>query len=155
MPPSSELIMAVPNVLSALALTEDGAAAIKRANPFPSLLAVFCHPRYAMPNSRCLLNEMASIVGTGLDEIMRHVSSLRPLVIDAVVGTIRRVATLGKELEEAESKDGAGDDGEEEREAAMNRLAQYASNVGQILEQILHTEEHVSPFAEAGGLDAA
>ena len=42
--------MAVPNVLSALALTEDGANAIKDANPFPALLRLFYHPKYAMPN---------------------------------------------------------------------------------------------------------
>ena len=33
-------------------------------------------------------------------------------------------------------------------------LMQYALNFGQILEQILHNDEHCDPFVEAGGLDA-
>ena len=66
LPPVPELIMALPNVISALALTEDGAKAVKEANPFPSMLRLFHNPNYAMPKSRCLLNEMTAIVGTGL-----------------------------------------------------------------------------------------
>ena len=38
LPPVPELMMALPNVISALALTEDGAKAVKETNPFPSML---------------------------------------------------------------------------------------------------------------------
>ena len=68
--------MSVPNVISALALTEQGATDVKNANPFPAVLDIFCSPKYVMPSSRCLLNEVGAIVGTGLDEIMRHVPLL-------------------------------------------------------------------------------
>ena len=53
--PSAELIMALPNVIMALSLTEAGAKAVAEANPFPSILSIFCSPSYVMPNSRCLL----------------------------------------------------------------------------------------------------
>ena len=53
--PSAELIMALPNVIMALSLTEAGAKAVAEANPFPSMLSIFCSPSYVMPNSRCLL----------------------------------------------------------------------------------------------------
>jgi hypothetical protein len=46
MPPSSELIMALPNVLSALARIEEGAKIVKEANPFPSKFSIFCSPQY-------------------------------------------------------------------------------------------------------------
>ena len=39
-------------------------------------------------------------------------------------------------------------------ENERTRLIQYILNFGQLLEQILHNEDHVEPFVEAGGLDA-
>ena len=61
--PSAELIMALPNVIVALSLTEASAKAVAEANPCPALLSIFCSPKYVMPNSRCHLNEMAAIIG--------------------------------------------------------------------------------------------
>ena len=158
LPRVPELIMAVPNVLSALALTEDGANAVKEANPFPAMLRLFYHPKYAMPKSRCLLNEMTAIVGTGLDEIMRHVQSMRPLILDAIAEAMNKVAALGEELALKELQqewtppkmDLPASDLENERSCLM----QYALNFGQLLEQILHNEDHCEPFVTAGGLDA-
>ena len=158
LPAVPELIMAIPNVLAALALTEDGATAVKEANPFPALLRLLYHPKYSMPNSRCMLIEMTAILGTGLDEIMRHVNSMRPLVCEAIAEAMNNVAALGEELSRKESElertipeiDRAASDLENERSCLM----QYALNFGQVLEQILHNEDHCEPFAEAGGLEA-
>ena len=158
LPAVPELIMAVPNVLSALSLTEDGAKAVKEANPFPAILRIFHHPKYAMPKSRCLLNEMTAIVGTGLDEIMRHVQSLRQLVLDAIAEAMNNVADFGEELAAKETRQGclntAMDMPASEMENERSCLMQYALNFGQLLEQILHNEDHCEPFVAAGGLDA-
>mmetsp|Transcript_3628 Transcript_3628/g.8298 ORF Transcript_3628/g.8298 Transcript_3628/m.8298 type:complete len:4344 (+) Transcript_3628:221-13252(+) len=159
LPAVPELIMAVPNVLSALALTEDSAQAVKDANPFPALLRIFHHPKYAMPQSRCLLNEMTAIVGTGLDEIMRHVNSLRPLVCDAIVEAMNTVSAFGDELllEEEKSQDSTSPEDSAKTASLENQrscLMQYVLNFGQILEQVLHTEDHCDPFISAGGLEA-
>jgi hypothetical protein len=158
LPPVAELIMALPSVLSAMSLTHDGATAVLEANPFPGLLAIFYNPAFAMPKSRCMLNEMTSIVGTGLDEVMRHVPRLRPLVMKAIVEAMMNVVNMGSELakdEEALDLIANPDDKQlaslEERRTC---LMQYATNFGQMLEQILHNEEHCEPFVNAGGLDA-
>lgn len=155
LPPVPELIMAIPNVISALALTEDGAAIVAERNPFPSLLRLFYHPAYAMPRSRCLLNEMTAIIGTALDEIMRHVDRLKPLVLIAIAEAMNRVALDAEDLLSREEKGKPsvaleGNTIEDERSC----LIQYVLNFGQLLEQILHNEEHCEPFVEAGGLDA-
>ena len=63
--PSGKLIMALPNVLTAISLMKAGARVIAAADHFPTLLSVFCAPGYIIPDSRCLLNKMAIIVGTG------------------------------------------------------------------------------------------
>lgn len=158
-PPIPELIMTIPSVIAALALTEDGANVVKSANPFPALVKIFAHPKYAMPQSRCLLNEMAAVVGTGLDEIMRHTTSLRSLVTLSISEVLNYVAEIGEKLamDEKDSDHGSrksagptATDLENQRSCLM----QYAVNFGQLLEQILHTEEHAEPFVKAGGLKA-
>eukprot|EP00980_Cylindrotheca_fusiformis_P007262 scaffold1525_cov142-Cylindrotheca_fusiformis.AAC.62 len=158
LPAVPELIMAVPNVISALALTEDGANAVKEANPFPAILRIFYHSKYAMPQSRCLLNEMTAIVGTGLDEIMRHVTTLRPLVCRGIADAMNEVAEFGESLlNREEAKDNTAPQMEmpaSQLENERSCLMQYALNFGQILEQILHTEDHCEPFVVAGGLGA-
>eukprot|EP00934_Nitzschia_sp_Nitz4_P006861 Nitzschia sp. Nitz4//scaffold116_size91068//11601//24470//NITZ4_004949-RA/size91068-processed-gene-0.22-mRNA-1//1//CDS//3329533551//6851//frame0 len=159
LPAVPELIMAVPNILSALALTEDGAKVIKEANPFPALLKLFYHPKYAMPFSKCLLNETTAIVGTGLDEMMRHVNSLKPLICEAIAKAMNKVADIGEDLARREKelppqvhgRDSPASVIENERTCLM----QYTMNFGQVLEQILHNDDHSEPFVTAGGLDAA
>ena len=118
--PNTDLITCVPNVLAALSLTESGARSVREADPFGPLLAVFASRKFAMPNSRCLLSEMAAIVGTGLDEIMRHTPSLSETVMKAVVRVIRRVVYLGKKLAAKEADvDGQGEECERERTYIM------------------------------------
>jgi len=157
LPASAELIMAVPNVLSALALTEQGARDVKNANPFPALLDIFCSPKYVMPSSRCLLNEVGAIVGTGLDEIMRHVPSLGGIVNNAIVDTLSRIVSFGKEVVEKEKARDVPVDGappSREIEGLRTCLVQYAYNISQLLEQVLHHESHCGSFVDRGGLDA-
>lgn len=161
-PDSTEFIMAIPNVLSALALTEDGAKRIREANPFPSLLSIFCSRKYGMPHTRCLLNEMGGIIGTGLDELMRHVRSLKPLIMKALVGTMKRILFLGEQLlkDEAifeEQRPNLEDELVETMlknlEHSRTYIMQYTYNIGQLLDQILHNEDHCSPFVDVGGID--
>ena len=154
--PSAELIMAIPNVLMALSLTEAGAKSIAESNPFQALLSIFVSPKYVMPNSRCLLNEMSSIIGTGMDELMRHNPSLKVLVLRAIVLVMKRVVYLGKKLIEDEdaATTTAGGEGSEDLETARTRLMQYTSNIAQLLEQILHTDDHIGSFITEGGFDA-
>jgi len=151
--PSPELIMALPNVIMALSLTEAGAKVVAEANPFPAMMSVFCNPKYVMPNSRCLLNEMAAILGTGLDECMRHNPSLKTKCLKAVVQTMKRVVTMGQELM-AEEDAAVVTPPTKDLETARTCLIQYGYNIVQLLEQVVHSEDHVSSFVAAGGFDA-
>ena len=157
-PPVPELIMSIPAILAALALTEAGATKIKERNPFPGLLKIFYHPKYAMPRSRCLLNEMTSIVGTGLDEIMRHVPSLSKLICKAISEAMMEVVSYGNLVSKNECDlPTTGQDAVRvpiDVDHDRSCLIQYTLNFGQILEQILHNEDHCEPFVESGGLDA-
>jgi hypothetical protein len=135
----------------ALSLTEAGEAAVAEANPFPALMSIFCSPKYAIPNSRCLLNEMAAMIGTGLDEIMRHNPNLKTKCLEAVVQVIKRVVSMGRNLtSDEDSQHVAASNLENSRTILM----QYVYNVVQILEQILHVEDHIAPFVAVGGFES-
>jgi len=54
-------------------------------------MALMCLLKFSMPHSLCMLNEMASIIGTGLDEVMRHMPGIKSIVIKALVALIERV----------------------------------------------------------------
>jgi len=159
--PSAELIMALPNVIIALSLTEAGASAVAEANPFPALLSIFCSPKYVMPNSRCMLNEMGAIIGTGLDEFMRHNPNLKAICLTALVDVIRKIVLIGQKLITDEdcavvelAQDNATDRGSADLESSRTHLMQYGFNIIQLLEQILHSDDHLTPFVAAGGFDA-
>ncbi|EJK76587.1 hypothetical protein THAOC_01644 [Thalassiosira oceanica] len=127
--PNTDLITSVPNVVAALSLTESGARSVREADPFSPLLAVFASRKYAMPNSRCLLSEMAAIVGTGLDEIMRHTPSLSETVMKAVVRVIRRVVYLGKKLAAKETDEDSQGGGARGRGRTSCSMVSLQSNV--------------------------
>ena len=156
LPPTMELIMTLPQTIAALSLTADGATRVKAANPFPQLLSIFCSPKYAMPHSRCLLNDMAAMIGTGLDELMRHVDSLKPLIIDASVILIKNVVRIGKQVikDEIDSEGRKNSIEWQKVENSRSCFIQYAHNVGQIVDQVLQVEENCAPFADAGGIEA-
>jgi len=103
-----------------------------------------------MPNSRFLLNEMIAIVGTGLDEMMRHVPVLRSLGISALTNAVHRILVFGNHLLEKEKC--CKDDPNLINERTY--LIQHARNISQLLEQVLHNEEHSTPFVESGGLES-
>lgn len=152
-PCSSELITSLPNMISALCLTEDGRKKVIEVNPIPDLLGIMCSSKFAMPNNRCLLNEMASAIGGGIDELIRHVPSIKSKAIDAFVKMIERVEFIGRQVAIAEDQSLSTDSSYliKERRNARVCLMHYGNNVAQLLEQILRTEEHCAPFIDYGG----
>ncbi len=155
-PPIPELIMSLPNIILALSLTEDGRKKVIEVNPIPELMALMCSPKFCMPHSRCMLNEMASIIGTGLDEVMRHVPNIKSIVIKALVALVERVVHLGTVV--TQSEDHYRNKDENPLDATKNdkrvSLIHYASNVGQVLEHVLQNEDNCGDFVNSGGVDA-
>jgi hypothetical protein len=103
-------------------------------------------------------NEMTAIIRTGLDEIIRQVIKLKRLVFTAIAEAMNQVVVDAEDLivrkekilqfeEPSEAHRGATED---ERSCVI----QCVLNFGQLLEQILHSEDHCEPFVDTGGLDA-
>ena len=94
---------------------------------------------------------MAAIIGSGLDELMRHNPSLKTKCFKGIVLAMHRIVDIGKKLVSDEDKAVTPT---EELETSRTCLIQYSSNIVQLLEQIIHSEDHVAPFISAGGFDA-
>jgi hypothetical protein len=97
---------------------------------------------------------MASIFGTGLDEVIRHVPSLKPLCITALVDALKNIIGVGEALVSEEiaaqgTSPQVGDPLINKRTAFL----QYVNNFSNLLEQILARQDHASPFIAAGGVD--
>ncbi|KAG6844702.1 hypothetical protein H0H87_004578 [Tephrocybe sp. NHM501043] len=93
--PSIEVIQSVANAIGALCLNEVGQAQLaRRPSIIPGIIAVFTSERHLKV---LLEKENALMVGTAVDELIRHHPSLKHAVFDAVKATMIKIEELGKE----------------------------------------------------------
>lgn len=90
---SSQVIQAIPNAIGALCLNEAGQAQLsKRPSIIPAILAIFTSERHL----KVLIDkENAVIIGTAVDELIRHHPSLKSSVFDAIRSTLSNIEDLG------------------------------------------------------------
>ncbi|EQC32390.1 hypothetical protein SDRG_10135 [Saprolegnia diclina VS20] len=141
--PSPELVIAVPSVLSALCLTSTHVEKVVAYEPVTYLLDMFVMPSYVLYHGfDSLQGDVASIVGGGLDELMRHVPAFQKPTIDACVRALTKVQSY------SDATLDANDD--ESRHTAVLRMTMHVCDV---LETVLAKAEHAARFADLGGVD--
>ncbi|RDB16805.1 E3 ubiquitin-protein ligase TOM1-like [Hypsizygus marmoreus] len=95
--PAIEVLQAVANALGALCLNEVGQAQLaRRPSIIPGILSVFTSERHLKV---LLEKENAVLIGTAIDELIRHHPSLKPAVFDAIRATITKIDGLGRAYE--------------------------------------------------------
>jgi E3 ubiquitin-protein ligase HUWE1 len=94
---ASQVLQAIPNALGALCLNDVGQAQLaRRPSIIPGILSVFTSERHL----KVLLDKENSVlIGTALDELIRHHPSLRTAVFDALKATITKIEELGSAYE--------------------------------------------------------
>ncbi|TYZ59725.1 hypothetical protein PybrP1_006637 [[Pythium] brassicae (nom. inval.)] len=152
LPPSAELVMAVPSVLNVLCLTSPHAEKVAKRAPLLHLLDMFALPAYATDDAADTFQaEAASVVGGGVFELMRHLPTFQSGAIQACVHAIKKVVRFGDEHAVA----GAGAE-----TAAPPRASEYlvflrmAARVADLVEPILNKSEYAVAFADHGGVAA-
>jgi hypothetical protein len=149
-PPSSELMLAISTVLSTFSITSDGEEKLLEHNPFRELMEIFICPTYSMPNSRCLLSDVASIVGTTFEDIIRNHSSFRPVIVGEISACLRRLVLMGTKLVKDEKFNHESADLDRSR----TLFIQHAYHLSQIIEQLLSSnDETLKQFESLGGFD--
>lgn len=94
---SPQIIQAVPNALGALCLNEVGQTQLaRRPSIIPGIFSVFTSERHVKV---LLEKENAVLIGTSIDELIRHHPSLKGAVFDALKSTISKIEELGQAFE--------------------------------------------------------
>ncbi|KAF9566753.1 hypothetical protein CPC08DRAFT_814629 [Agrocybe pediades] len=91
--PAIEVVQAVTNAIGALCLNETGQALLaKRPSIIPTIFSIFTSESHL----KVLIDkENAVIVGTAVDELIRHHPFLKGPVFDALKSTFSRIESLG------------------------------------------------------------
>ncbi|XP_021641769.2 E3 ubiquitin-protein ligase UPL1 isoform X2 [Hevea brasiliensis] len=88
---SAEAIMCIPQCLDALCLNNNGLQAVKDCNALRCFVKIFTSRTYL----RVLTGDTPGSLSTGLDELMRHASSLRGPGVDMVIEILNAISKIG------------------------------------------------------------
>lgn len=89
--PSSKALTCVPSGLGAICLNAKGLEAVKEVSALRFLVDVFTSKKYVVA-----MNEAIVPLANGVEELLRHVSSLRSTGVDIVIEIINKMASLGE-----------------------------------------------------------
>ncbi|EGZ07413.1 hypothetical protein PHYSODRAFT_319282 [Phytophthora sojae] len=150
LPPSSELLTAVPTVLNALCLTTTHAEKVAKYEPLMHLLDVFALPQYTEDEAKdyCFQGDTAAAVGAGIFELMRHVPSFQNAAIQAAVHALKKVIRFGEESKQTTTSSAENIAGDKDR----GILIRMTTHVADLLEPLLSKSEHAAYFADLGGI---
>ncbi|XP_003380634.1 putative HECT-domain protein [Trichinella spiralis] len=99
-PTSREIVSSLPNIFSALCLNERGVSQFLSYSPFKTLFTLLISPNYlnALRKVRSLedVNNTAFILGSMIDQLLRHQPRLKSDAIHAVVELLRQLAVMCK-----------------------------------------------------------
>ncbi|KAF9241543.1 hypothetical protein BU15DRAFT_87134 [Melanogaster broomeanus] len=100
--PVIEVIQAIPNAIGALCLNQAGQDQLStRPSIIPGIFSIFTSERHL----KVLRDkENAVLIGTSIDELIRHHPSLKAPVFDAVKATLSKIEDLGNTFVIAEDK---------------------------------------------------
>ncbi|KAK2383806.1 E3 ubiquitin-protein ligase UPL1 [Trifolium repens] len=92
---SSEAITCIPQCLDALCLNSNGLQAVKDRNSLRCFVKVFTSRTYL----RALTGDTPASLSSGLDELMRHASSLRGPGVDMLVEILETISKIGSAMD--------------------------------------------------------
>ncbi|KAK4341923.1 hypothetical protein RND71_037739 [Anisodus tanguticus] len=88
---SAEAITCIPQCLDALCLNNNGLQAVKDRNALRCFVKIFTSKTYV----RALSGDTTGSLSSGLDELMRHTSSLRGPGVETMIEILKEIAKLG------------------------------------------------------------
>ncbi|KAG6644475.1 E3 ubiquitin-protein ligase UPL2-like isoform X1 [Carya illinoinensis] len=88
--PSSKALTCVPNGLGAICLNEKGLEAVKETSALRFLVDIFSSKKYVTP-----MNDAIVPLANAVEELLRHVSSLRSTGVDTIIEIVNKVASFG------------------------------------------------------------
>nr|XP_010929754.2 LOW QUALITY PROTEIN: E3 ubiquitin-protein ligase UPL2-like [Elaeis guineensis] len=90
--PSSKALICVPNGLGAICLNAKGLDAVRDTAALQFLVDTFTTRKYLVA-----MNEGVVLLASAVEELLRHVSSLRSTGVDIIIEIINKLASMGKD----------------------------------------------------------
>src|SRR6185436_5647855 len=88
-----QVIQHIPNAFGAICLNNQGLEIFKEANPIDKFFSIFTSTEHL----RALQdNDLASVLGPSIDELMRHHPSLKPSIMNSIQTMLHRILELGQ-----------------------------------------------------------
>lgn len=92
--PSGEAVCSLPNTLVALCLNNAGMERVRQTKALGCFVSIFTSKAYI----KALQGDTPPALGAGLDELLRHVSSLRKEGVEMIVDILKRLCEMGGEF---------------------------------------------------------
>uniref|UniRef100_A0A803LK72 HECT-type E3 ubiquitin transferase n=1 Tax=Chenopodium quinoa TaxID=63459 RepID=A0A803LK72_CHEQI len=89
--PSSKALTCVPSGLGAICLNTKGLEAVNESSALRFLLDIFTCKKYVVA-----MNEAIVPLANGVEELLRHVSSLRSTGVDIIIEIINKISSFGE-----------------------------------------------------------
>ncbi|XP_009379977.2 E3 ubiquitin-protein ligase UPL1 isoform X1 [Musa acuminata AAA Group] len=90
--PSSKALICVPNGLGAICLNAKGLEAVKETAVLRFLVEAFTTRKYLVA-----MNEGVVLLANAVEELLRHVSSLRGAGVEIIIEIVNKLASMGEE----------------------------------------------------------
>ncbi|XP_023540404.1 E3 ubiquitin-protein ligase UPL1-like isoform X1 [Cucurbita pepo subsp. pepo] len=92
---SAEAITCIPQCLDALCLNNNGLQAVRDRNALRCFVKIFTSRTYL----RALTSDASGSLSSGLDELMRHASSLRSPGVDMLIEILNSIVKIGSSID--------------------------------------------------------
>ncbi|CBI39751.3 unnamed protein product, partial [Vitis vinifera] len=154
---SAEAIACIPQCLDALCLNNNGLQAVKDRNALRCFVKIFTSRTYL----RALTGDTPGSLSSGLDELMRHASSLRGPGVDMLIEILNAISKIGSGTESPpSSSDSISEQAmEPSSDASLANIESFLpeciSNAARLLETILQNADTCRIFVEKKGIEAA
>ncbi|KAH8549675.1 hypothetical protein BGW37DRAFT_459292 [Umbelopsis sp. PMI_123] len=89
---STDVLLAASNAFGAICLNAPGLEMFNAAKPIHHFFNLFTSPQFLRANGEV---DVATLLGTAMDELMRHHPVLKPDIIQAVIDMAKRVIEMG------------------------------------------------------------
>ncbi|KAK4274192.1 hypothetical protein QN277_017456 [Acacia crassicarpa] len=116
--PSSRALSCIPNGLGAICLNAKGLEAVRETSALWFLVDIFTSKKYVLA-----MNEAIVPLANAVEELLRHVSSLRSTGVDIIIEIIDKIASFGDGV-------GTGSSGKDNEDTAMETDSVDKENEG-------------------------
>ena len=89
--PSGEAVCSLPNTLVALCLNNAGMERVRQTKALACFVPIFTSKAYI----KALQGDTPPALGAGLDELLRHVGTLRKEGVEMIVDILKRLCEMG------------------------------------------------------------